>query len=43
MKRSQLQTDEYAAFYATYVDTVSDEYNLTEELEIAVHRMVKFV
>ncbi len=43
MKKSQLHTDEYAAFYATYIDTVTEEYNLVEELEISVHRFVKFV
>ena len=43
MKKSQLKTDEYAAYYGTYIDTVTEEYNLVEELEISVHRMVKFV
>jgi uncharacterized damage-inducible protein DinB len=43
MKKSDLHTDEYAAFYGTYIDNVSEEYNLTEELEISVHRLIKFV
>ncbi len=43
MKKSQLNTDEYAAYYGTYIDTVTEEYNLVEELEISVHRLVKFV
>lgn len=43
MKRSQLQTDEYAVYYGTYIDNVSDEYSLVEELEISVHRLIKFV
>ena len=43
MKKSQLHTDEYAAYYGTYIDTVTNEYNLVEELEISVHRLVKFV
>jgi len=43
MKRSQLQADEYAPFYGTYIDQVSDEYSLVEELEISVHRLIKFV
>ena len=43
MKRSQLHTDEYATYYGTYIDNVTDEYNLVEELEISVHRLVKFV
>jgi len=43
MKPSQLQSDEYASFYANYINQVSDEYTLVEELEISVHRLVKFV
>lgn len=43
MKISQLQPDEYGQFYANYLAQVSDEYNLVEELEISVHRLVKFV
>ena len=43
MKRSQLQQDEYAAYLGDYISEVSDEYTLVEELEISVHRMVKFV
>lgn len=43
MKKSQLQSTEYAGFYANYINQVSDEYNLVEELEISVHRLVKFV
>ncbi len=43
MRKSQLQTDEYAAYYGTYIDNVTEEYNLVEELEISVHRLVKFV
>lgn len=43
MKRSQLQPDEYAGFYVNYINQVSDEYTLVEELEISVHRLVKFV
>ena len=43
MKKSQLKTDEYADFYATYINTVTEEFTLTEELEISVHRLVKFV
>ena len=43
MRRSQLQTNEYAAFYTTYIDNVSEEYNLVEELEISLHSLIKFV
>jgi uncharacterized damage-inducible protein DinB len=43
MKPSQLQSDEYASFYANYINQVSEEYTLVEELEISVHRLVKFV
>jgi len=43
MKVNQLQNTEYASFYAGYIQAVSDEYNLVEELEISVHRLIKFV
>jgi uncharacterized damage-inducible protein DinB len=43
MKPSDLNTDEYASFYGTYIGQVSEEYTLIEELEISVHRLVKFV
>ncbi len=43
MKPSDLSTDEYASYYGTYIGQVSEEYSLTEELEISVHRFVKFV
>lgn len=43
MKPSQLQSIEFAPFYATYINQVSDEFTLTEELEISVHRFIKFV
>jgi len=43
MKVNQLQNTEYASFYAGYINAVSDEYNLLEELEISVHRLIKFV
>lgn len=43
MKVTQLQNNEYASFYAAYIDSVSDEYSLMEELEISVHRLIKFV
>ena len=43
MKISQLEPTEYASFYSTYLSQVSDEYPLIEELEISVHRLIKFV
>ncbi len=43
MKVSQLQPTEYATYYGTYIYQVSDEYSLVEELEISLHRFIKFV
>jgi uncharacterized damage-inducible protein DinB len=43
MIKSQLQENEYASYYGAYISQVSEEYNLIEELEISVHRFVKFV
>jgi len=43
MKLSQLNSNEYASYYETYIRQVSDEYTLIEELEISQHRLIKFV
>jgi uncharacterized damage-inducible protein DinB len=43
MKPTQLNSSEYAPFYANYIAQVSDEYTLVEELEISLHRFIKFV
>ncbi len=43
MKISEVKPDEYATFYATYINQVSSEYTLVEEFEISVHRLIKFV
>ncbi len=43
MKPSQLQPTEFAPFYANYIDQVTEEYSLIEELEISLHRLIKFV
>ena len=43
MKVNQLQNTEYASFYTGYIQAVSNEYNLVEELEISVHQLIKFV
>ena len=43
MKISQLKPEEYVPYFQIYFDQVSDEYSMIEELEISVHRLVKFV
>jgi uncharacterized damage-inducible protein DinB len=43
MKPTDLQPNEFPAYFATYLNQVSDEYTLIEELEISVHRFIKFV
>lgn len=43
MKPTQLQPTEYASYYGNYIAQVSDEYTLIEELEISLHRFIKFV
>ena len=43
MKPESLLPDEYALYFKTYIDQVSSEYTLIEELEISVHRLVRFV
>jgi uncharacterized damage-inducible protein DinB len=43
MNIKQLQPTEYAPYFLNYISQVSDEYTLIEELEISVHRLIKFV
>jgi len=43
LKPTDLQPTEFAGFYANYINQVSTEYTLIEELEISVHRLIKFV
>ncbi|HNP32302.1 MAG TPA: DinB family protein [Flavobacterium sp.] len=43
MKPTNLKPEEFAGHFATYINQVSNEYSLTEELEISVHRLIKFV
>lgn len=43
MKLTQLQPNEYAAYFENYLSQVSAEYTLIEELEISVHRLIKFI
>lgn len=42
MNSNQLQSNEYASFYAPYLETLEDVI-LLEELEISVHRLRNFV
>lgn len=43
MKPSQLQPEEYPSYFQNYIAQVSEEYTLQEELEISLHRFIKFV
>jgi len=43
MRVTDVRPDEYAGFYEAYIKQVTDEYTLLEELEISVHRFIKFV
>lgn len=43
MKPSDLKLEEFAGHFATYINQVFSEYTLIEELEISVHRLIKFV
>jgi uncharacterized damage-inducible protein DinB len=43
MKVTDLQPNEYSPYFKNYLSLVSEEYSLTEELEIALHRLIKFV
>lgn len=43
MKPSQLNPSEYATYYASFISKLSEEYTLIEELEISLHRFIKFV
>jgi len=42
MRTNQLTNTEYAPFYASYIEKV-DDVDLVEELEISVHRLIRFV
>jgi hypothetical protein len=42
MKANQLQTEEFNVWYSPYLATLTDE-NLIEELEISLHRFIRFV
>lgn len=43
MKPSDLKPNEFAGHFANYINQASSEYSLVEELEISVHRLIKFV
>lgn len=43
MKSLQLIATEYPVYFETYLQQVSNEYTLIEELEISLHRFIKFV
>lgn len=43
MHVNELTTAEYSSHYTNYIQLVSSEYNLVEELEISLHRFIKFV
>lgn len=43
MNIKHLQSTEYAPSYSNYITNVSEEYSLLEELEISLHRFIKFV
>jgi uncharacterized damage-inducible protein DinB len=43
MKSNELSPNEYAAYYGTYIASVDSNADLIEELEISVHRLIKFV
>jgi uncharacterized damage-inducible protein DinB len=42
MKVTDLKTTEYASHYSTYLAEVSTDYSLLEELEISLHRFIRF-
>ncbi len=43
MRPSQLHSTEFASYYGNYIAQVSEEFTLVEELEISLHRFIKFV
>jgi uncharacterized damage-inducible protein DinB len=43
MTTDQLTPAEYAAYYRTYIDKVGSQNDLIEELEISIHRLIRFV
>lgn len=43
MKPTDLAPTEFAGYYQNYIAQVSEEHPLIEELEIALHRLIRFV
>lgn len=43
MKIHDVNPNEYGTYQYNYIKLVSDEYTLVEELEISLHRFIKFV
>jgi uncharacterized damage-inducible protein DinB len=43
MRSSQLLPYEHSSYFSTYISNVTDEFTLIEELEISLHRLIKFV
>jgi len=43
MKITDLQTTEYPPYAANYISQVEDTWTLTEELEVSVHNLIRFV
>jgi uncharacterized damage-inducible protein DinB len=43
MKVQDLNSNEYGTYQYNYLKLVSNDYNLIEELEISLHRFVKFI
>lgn len=43
MSPKQLTSDEFAPYYKTYIDAMEDNVNLLDELEISLHKTIKFV
>jgi len=43
MRITDLQPDEYAPYYGTYLQLVDNSWSLTEELEVSVHNFIRFV
>ncbi len=42
MKSSELKREEYPEYFSPYIETVADV-DLVEELEISVHRLIRFI
>ncbi len=43
MKITDIQPSEYAPYQEAYIKLVSDEWSLTEEMEVSLHNFIRFV